>query len=163
MLNNILSDKWLGLLALATSILSFYVSLHNWRLEQSTKFAVSIVLRDTLSHSGRTYSYRCYGFIQIVNLSKTAKTIESIIFELPNSTPEYPELEYIAVTNSPRTLESEEIYEIQLTFSDIEIAENLANSQRAYAAVTDIKGNKWRSKKGISIGTLRHLKKIYRS
>lgn len=153
-------DKWLGIIALLTSIISFYVALRNWHLESKTKFKVSIKLHEDLNCIENRYSYRCHGFVSITNLSKTTKSIETVIFKLLNSNSKYPDLEYIPITKYPIIIESEENYDVPIISPNIEIPANLSNFQSVCAVATDVHGTKWRSKERITIGMLRKLKKI---
>lgn len=170
---NLFSEKYIALAALFSSFFSLYLAVSTFNLKKKGKFLVSIDIdvktkygNDDFYYNGymwltiRRYSCRHYGGISIVNLSESAKTIETVLLKLPNSFPENPELEYLIISKQPIMIEPEEIYKIKLEATNIDIPTYLSDSQEAYAVISDMYGEKWSSKEKITVGALRKLKKV---
>lgn len=171
MLGNILSEKYIALAALSSSILSLYLAISNTVSRKRGKFLVSIDIATTIEHTKdnifygykwltiKHYSCRHYGSINIANLSETAKTVESVLLKLPNASPKNPELDYLIISKQPILIEPEENHKILLDFTNIDIPSYLRDSQKAYVLILDMYGEKWTSKERITIGFLRKLRR----
>lgn len=170
---NIFSEKYIALAALFSSVFSLYLSISTLNSKKKGKFLVSIDIDVKTKYEDdsfcyynymwltiRRYSCRHYGSISIVNLSQTAKTIETVLLKLPNSSPENPELEYLIISKQPIMIEPEENYKIRLEASNIDIPSYLSDSQEAYVVISDMYGEEWSSKEKITVGALRKLKKV---
>jgi hypothetical protein len=173
MYGSIFSEKYIALAALFSSIFSLYLAVSTFKSKKKGKFLVSINVdvktkyeSDNFHYYGymwltiRRYSCRHCGSISIVNLSETARTIETVLLKLPNSSPENPELEYLIISKQPIMVEPEGNYIIRLEATTIDIPSYLSDSQEAYVVIFDMYGEEWSSKEKITVGALRKLKKV---